>query len=180
MKFIETAIAGAWIVEIDPHQDERGFFARTWCADDFAQVGLATELAQCSISFNPLLGTLRGLHDQGEPHAESKLIRCTRGAIFDVGVDLRPDSSTYLRHVAVELDWRSRNGLFLPAGIAHGFLTLRSDTEVFYQISTRYVPEAQRGFRWNDPAFSIPWPATPILMSERDRSLPDYRPGPLG
>jgi dTDP-4-dehydrorhamnose 3,5-epimerase len=161
------------VVEPERHTDERGFFARTWCADEFAAAGLPDWFVQTSVSWNEHRHTLRGMHWQAEPHGEGKLVRCTRGAILDVGVDMRSDSPTYLRHVAVRLDEENRRALFLAPGLAHGFLTLEADTEVLYQMDTPYVPEAARGARWDDPAFAIAWPAAPEVISERDRTYPD-------
>src|SRR5207249_4030180 len=140
--------------------------ARTWCADEFAGAGLPEQFVQSSVSWNEHRHTLRGMHWQAEPHAEGKLVRCTRGAVLDVTVDLRPDSPTYLRHVAVRLDEDNRRSLFLAPGLAHGFLTLEPRTEVLYQMDIRYVPEAARGARWDDPAFAIEWPALPEVISE--------------
>jgi dTDP-4-dehydrorhamnose 3,5-epimerase len=167
------ALAGAVLVELERHVDERGFFARTWCADEFAAAGLPEQFVQSSISWNEHRHTLRGMHWQSDPHGEGKLVRCTRGAILDVAVDLRPDSPTYLQHVAVHLDDDNRSALFLPPGLAHGFLTLVPATEVLYQMDYGYVPEAACGARWDDPAFAISWPARPEIISERDRSYPD-------
>lgn len=175
MKFVPTSIEGAYLVRVTPQGDERGLFARTWCAEEFAQAGINPTLTQCSTSFNRIRGTLRGLHWQVAPHQEDKLVRCTRGAIFDVGVDLRPESPSYLAHVVAHLDADNRAALFLPKGCAHGFLTLAVDTEVFYQMSASYAAHAQRGARWDDPAFRIPWPEQPVLISDRDRSYPDYQ-----
>jgi dTDP-4-dehydrorhamnose 3,5-epimerase len=174
--FEPTAIEGAILVELDRHVDERGFFARSWCAQEFAAAGLSNGLVQCSVSWNERRRTLRGMHWQAVPHGEAKLVRCTRGAIVDVVVDLRPGSGTYLDHVAVELDQENRRAFFIPAGLAHGFLTLVDGTEVFYQMDAVQVPDAARGARWDDPAFAISWPATPAVISERDRSYPDFVP----
>jgi dTDP-4-dehydrorhamnose 3,5-epimerase len=172
--FRPTAIAGAWIVEPERHLDARGFFARTWSAEEFRVHGLNAELAQTSISHNRRRGTLRGLHYQAAPHEEAKLVRCTRGAIFDVMLDLRPTSSTFMRHLAVRLDAENRLALYVPEGCAHGFQTLADDTEVFYQMSAPHVPEAARGVRWNDPAFDIRWPPAERVMTDRDRAYPDF------
>jgi dTDP-4-dehydrorhamnose 3,5-epimerase len=174
--FAPTAIGGAVLVDLARHVDERGFFARSWCADEFAAAGLADRLVQCSVSWNEHRHTLRGMHWQAEPHGEGKLVRCTRGAILDVIVDVRPASPTYLQHVAVDLDEENRRALFIPPGVAHGFLTLVDETEVFYQMDTAYVADAARGARWDDPAFAISWPAAPAVISERDRSYPDFLP----
>jgi len=178
MIFTATALEGAWLVDVERREDERGFFARTWDRREFEARGLNPALAQCSLSFNPLEGTLRGMHFQIEPHEEAKLVRCARGSIFDVIVDLRPASPTFKKHLGVELTADNRRMLYVPEGFAHGFLTLEDETEVFYQISEFYAPECQRGLRWNDPALEIVWPAAPRLVSERDRSYPDFDPGP--
>jgi dTDP-4-dehydrorhamnose 3,5-epimerase len=170
-----TAIPGAVIVDLERHADERGFFARSWCAREFEAAGLPAGLVQCNVSWNARRHTLRGMHWQAAPHEEAKLVRCTRGAILDVVVDLRPGSPSYLRHEAVQLDEENRRALLIPPGAAHGFLTLADATEVFYQMSAFYTPGAARGARWDDPAFGIRWPAPPAIISERDRSYPDFR-----
>jgi dTDP-4-dehydrorhamnose 3,5-epimerase len=172
--FTETALAGAWIVEAERLEDERGFFARSWCRREFEVRGLRPDVAQCNVSFNKRRGTLRGMHYQGIPFQEAKLIRCTRGAIHDVIIDLRRDSPSFKRHVAVVLDAESRRALYVPEGFAHGFQTLEDDTEVFYQMSEFYSPEHARGVRWNDPAFGISWPDDDRTISTRDRSYPDF------
>jgi dTDP-4-dehydrorhamnose 3,5-epimerase len=172
--FTETALPGAWIVDVERLEDSRGFFARTWCEREFAERGLNPRLAQCNVSFNKRRGTLRGLHYQAAPHREAKLIRCTRGAIHDVILDLRPDSPTFKRHVAVVLDAESRRMLYVPEGLAHGFQTLEDDTEVFYQMSAFYAPDHARGVRWNDPAFGIQWPEAERTISERDQRYSDF------
>ena len=174
MIFTETALPGAWIVDAERLEDSRGFFARTWCEREFAERGLNPRLAQCNVSFNKRRGTLRGLHYQAAPHREAKLIRCTRGAIHDVILDLRPDSPTFRRHVAVVLDAESRRMLYVPEGLAHGFQTLEDDTEVFYQMSAFYAPDHARGVRWNDPAFGIQWPEAERTISERDQHYSDF------
>jgi dTDP-4-dehydrorhamnose 3,5-epimerase len=176
MKFVATGIPGAVVVEPECLADERGFFARTWCAREFADQGLKDVLVQCSISFNRGKGTVRGLHYQMAPREEAKLIRCAAGAIYDVVVDLRPDSPTYLKHFAVELTQDNRKMLYLPEGCAHGFQTLTDDTEVVYQMSEFYSPECSAGYRWNDPAFGIEWPLDVSVISERDASYPDFSP----
>ena len=173
MKFHDTELPGAYIVEVERLQDDRGFFARTWCATEFQEHGLDVALSQCSISFNKNRGTLRGLHWQKAPHEEAKLVRCTQGAIFDVAVDLRSDSPTYKRWVGVELSAENRKALFIPTGMAHGFQTLVDNTEVLYQISVPYVPGMAAGVRWNDPALAIRWPIRDnIVISPRDAELP--------
>jgi dTDP-4-dehydrorhamnose 3,5-epimerase len=176
MRFTETKVAGAFLVEPEPVADERGFFARTWCREEFADHGLNPELAQANISFSHRRGTLRGLHLQAPPHAEAKLVRCTRGAIFDVAVDLRPGSPTYLAWSGAELTDANRAMLYVPEGCAHGFLTLTDASEVAYQMSAPYAPAAARGVRWNDPAFGIEWPGEVLVINERDRSYPDLDP----
>lgn len=177
MIFVPTPLAGAWVVEPERVGDERGFFARTWCAETFAAQGLNPALAQCSVSFNERRGTLRGMHYQAAPHAEAKLVRCTRGALWDVVVDLRPDSPTFRQWFGAELTADNRRMLYVPEGFAHGFQTLEDETEVFYQISVPYVPGAGRGVRWDDPAFGIQWPhADERVMSDRDRGYPDFDP----
>jgi dTDP-4-dehydrorhamnose 3,5-epimerase len=170
--FTATPLPGAFILELERHADERGFFARTWCREEFAARGLETALVQCSISWNAKRGTLRGLHYQAAPHEEVKLVRCTSGSIYDVILDLRPGSPTWRRWVAVELTADNRRQLYVPRGFGHGFQTLADDTEVFYQISTSYHPESQRGARWDDPAFGIRWPVPEPILSDRDRNFP--------
>jgi dTDP-4-dehydrorhamnose 3,5-epimerase len=175
MDFECTQLNGVFIVEPQRREDERGFLARTWCVREFAERGLNPRLVQCSISYNRKAGTLRGLHFQVAPHAEAKLVRCTQGSLFDVVVDLRPDSPTFRRWLAVELTGRDRRMLYIPEGLAHGFQTLADDTEVFYQMSDFYCADCARGVRWNDPAFGIDWPpATERIISDKDRSYPDF------
>ena len=176
MIFAETKLKGAFVIEPERRADERGFFARTWCRDEFAAHGLNPALVQCNISFNKKKGTLRGMHYQIAPHEEAKLVRCTAGAVYDVAVDLRPDSPTHRRWVGVELTSENRRAVFLPRGVAHGFQTLVDRAELLYMIDTAYVPEAAHGVRWDDPAFAIEWPepAAGRTMSERDRTFPDY------
>jgi dTDP-4-dehydrorhamnose 3,5-epimerase len=176
MKITHLPLSGAHLVELEPVADERGFFARAWCAEEFRTYGLNSSLAQCSISFNKRRGTLRGLHYQAEPYAETKLIRCTAGAIYDVVLDMRPASDSYGKWFAVELTAANRKMLYVPEGLAHGFQTLSDDTEVFYQISVNYHPESGRGVRWNDPLFGIEWPIHDPTISRRDQSFPDYKP----
>lgn len=174
MIFQALALAGAFVVEIDPRRDERGFFARTFCRDEFRAHGLCDDFPQCSVSFNQKRATLRGMHYQEPPHAEVKLVRCTQGAIHDVIVDLRPGSPTLRKWVAVELSAANRRALYIPEGLAHGFLTLEDETEVYYQISRPHHPEAARGVRYDDPAFGIRWPVPPAVIALRDRSYPDH------
>jgi dTDP-4-dehydrorhamnose 3,5-epimerase len=172
MRFIETAIFGAYLVEMERSEDERGFFARIWCAEEFAARGLTARLTQCSVSYNTKRGTLRGMHYQRPPHAEAKLVRCTVGAVYDVIVDARADSPTLGAHVGVQLAQGAELMLYVPEGVAHGFLTLTDDAELVYLISVAYEPRAQRGFRWDDPALGIKWPLQPSRISQRDASLP--------
>jgi dTDP-4-dehydrorhamnose 3,5-epimerase len=174
VRFTELALPDACLVELDRHEDERGFFARAFCEREFAQHGLPTRFPQCNLSRNLRRGTLRGMHHQAAPHQEAKLVRCVAGAIHDMIVDLRPSSPTCLRWVGVDLTARAGAALYVPPGFAHGFLTLEDATDVFYQMGEFHVPEAARGFRWNDPALSITWPFEPVLMSERDRGYPDF------
>jgi dTDP-4-dehydrorhamnose 3,5-epimerase len=171
MIFSESPLAGAYVVEMELLADERGFFARSYCAEEFAAHGLP-ELRQCSVSYNVRAGTLRGMHYQAAPREEHKLVRCTAGAVFDVIVDVRPASPTYRRWFAVELSAANRRSLFVPPGFAHGFMSLSEDTEVYYMISVAHAPELSRGFRWNDPAFAIEWPMPPTVISARDASYP--------
>jgi dTDP-4-dehydrorhamnose 3,5-epimerase len=172
MIFRETPLAGAWVLEPERIPDERGFFARTYCRRDFEERGLDSTVAQCSVSFNHRRGTLRGLHFQAAPHEEVKLVRVTRGAVWDVIVDLRPESPTFRSHFSVVLSAEDRNELYIPKGMAHGFQTLADGSEVFYQISEFYAPESARGYRWDDPAFAIPWPEPVTVISDKDRNLP--------
>jgi dTDP-4-dehydrorhamnose 3,5-epimerase len=174
MNFRDTAIPGACIVEPERHEDARGFFARTWDSDEFAGQGLADRVVQTSISYNRLKGTLRGMHFQAAPYEETKLVRCTAGAIYDVVVDLRPDSPAFKRWAGVELSAENRLALYVPEGCAHGFLTLADDSEVAYQMSSPHVPEAARGVRYDDPAFEIAWPDEIVVVNERDASYPDF------
>jgi dTDP-4-dehydrorhamnose 3,5-epimerase len=174
MTFEETRIGGVWIVRPDRLEDDRGFFARTWDDNEFAARGLSANVVQCSISFNRSRGTLRGLHYQAAPHEESKLVRCTMGAIFDVAVDLRPGSPTFTDWVGVDLSADNRLALYVPEGCAHGFLTLTDDAEIYYQMNVAYVPDAGRGVRWDDPAFGIAWPGEVSVITERDRTYPDF------
>lgn len=175
MKFVETALPGAFVIELEPIRDERGFFARSFCRDAFMQRGLNPDCVQCNISFNRLRGSVRGMHYQAAPHAEAKLVRCTAGRIHDVIIDLRPESSSYLRHLSVELDAETRRMLYVPEGFAHGFQTLTNNAEVFYQMAAAYVPEAARGVRFDDPAIGIEWPLPVAAISPKDAAYPDYR-----
>ncbi|HKN19684.1 MAG TPA: dTDP-4-dehydrorhamnose 3,5-epimerase [Dissulfurispiraceae bacterium] len=175
MIFTETKLNGALIVDIEPIEDQRGFFARSFCRKEFGALGLKTEVAQCNISFNKTKGTLRGMHFQVKPKAEAKLVRCTRGKIYDVIIDLRVDSSTYCQWLAIELSPANSRAVFVPEGFAHGFQSMEDDSEVFYQMFEFYAPEYARGVRWDDPAFGIRWPLPDPVISERDRSYPPYR-----
>ncbi len=176
MIFTETKLSGATIVDLAPHYDERGFFSRSWCQREFVAHGLNPKLVQCNVSYNQKRGTLRGMHLQDAPFAEAKLVRCTRGGIYDVVIDLRAESDTYLQWLGVELTAENHRALFVPEGFAHGFITLEDDTEVFYQMSEFFAPECARGYRWNDPAFGIVWPVAVEVISEKDAALPDFRP----
>lgn len=172
MRFIETTIPGAWLIEIDRIEDGRGFLARAWCRREFAEHGLQADFVQCNISFNRLRGTLRGLHYQAPPHEETKLVRCTRGALFDVLVDWRPGSFAYRRWEGFELTADNHRMLYVPEGIAHGFQTLEDDTEVFYQMGEFHHPESAHGLRWDDPALGIRWPLGKPIVSDRDSAYP--------
>jgi dTDP-4-dehydrorhamnose 3,5-epimerase len=177
VKFEKTPLPGAFLITPERLHDERGWFARTWCRRDFEEQGLNPAVAQCNISYSGRRGTLRGMHYQKPPFAEAKLIRCTAGAIYDVIIDLRPDSSAFRRHFGVRLDPSEDRMLYVPEGFAHGFLTLEEETSVFYQMSQFYEPRAAAGVRWNDPAFGIAWPFEPTVLAERDRTYPDFDPG---
>lgn len=175
MIFTELALKGAFLIEPERLEDERGFFARTFCVAEFAAHGLIPTVAQCNVSYNRRRGTLRGLHYQAPPHAEAKLVRCTAGAAFDVIVDLRAGSPTRGRWLGVELSAQNRRMLYIPEGFAHGFQTVADDTELFYQISKAHVPQGERGIRWDDPGLAIEWPApADRIISHRDLSLPTY------
>jgi dTDP-4-dehydrorhamnose 3,5-epimerase len=176
MIFQETTIPGTWLIEPERLEDERGFFARSWCADEFQRRGLNARLVQCNISYNRLRGTWRGLHFQIAPHQEEKLVRCTQGAIYDVLVDLRPASPMYLRSASFELTAANRRELYVPAGVAHGFLTLADDTELLYQMSQYHEPTAARGIRWDDAAIGLKLPGPVKVISLRDRNYPDFEP----
>jgi dTDP-4-dehydrorhamnose 3,5-epimerase len=174
--FNPTPIDGAYVIELEPFADDRGFFARSFCAREFAEHGLEPAVAQCNVSFNHRAGTLRGLHYQLPPAAETKLVRCTGGAIHDVIVDLRPESKSYLQHYGVELSASNRRSLYVPGRVAHGYQTLVDATEVSYQVGEFYTPGAERGLRYDDPAFAIGWPLAVTLMSEKDRAWPRFDP----
>jgi dTDP-4-dehydrorhamnose 3,5-epimerase len=172
--FSETKLRGAYIVDPEKMEDERGFFARTFCQKEFNAHGLNPRLVQCGISFNKKKGTLRGMHFQAPPLQEAKLVRCTRGAIYDVIIDLRSDSLTFKHWVAVELSAENHRMLYIPEGFAHGFQTLEDNTEVAYQMSEFYHPESARGVRWDDPAFGFRWPLRPVAISDKDRKYTDF------
>ena len=172
MKFIETRLKGAFIIEPERLEDERGFFARTFCQKEFEAHGLNRKVAQCNISYNKHKGTLRGMHYQAAPMAEAKLVRCTRGAIYDVIIDMRHESPTYCKWLAEELNAENSKMIYIPEGFAHGFQTLEDDTEVFYQMSEFYSPEHARGVRWDDPIFGIEWHLNTKIISENDQNYP--------
>jgi dTDP-4-dehydrorhamnose 3,5-epimerase len=173
--FQETELQGAFEIQIEPKTDDRGFFARSWCQKEFESRNLNSRLVQCNISFNLRKGTLRGMHYQASPYAEAKVVRCTRGAIYDVLLDLRPESPTFKEWVAIVLSAEQRNMTYVPEGLAHGFLTLEDNTEVFYQMSEFHNADSARGVRWDDPAFGITWPEKVEVISERDRTYPKFQ-----
>jgi dTDP-4-dehydrorhamnose 3,5-epimerase len=172
--FRRIQLAGAYVIEQERHEDFRGHFARIFCEREFAEHGLETRVAQCSVSFNRRKGTLRGMHYQTSPFEEAKLLRCNRGAIYDVIVDLRRGSPTFKKYFAIELDEQHGSMLYIPTGFAHGFQTLADDTEIFYQMSQFYSPDHARGVRWDDPAFDIPWPSHERFILDRDQNYPDF------
>lgn len=174
MTFEPLTLSGAWVIKPDRIEDHRGFFARTWCEREFAERGMSTDLAQCNVSFNKAVGTLRGLHWQAEPHGETKMVRCTSGAIFDVVVDIRPESSTFGSWLGLTLTAENHWALYIPTGFAHGFVTLTRDAEVFYQMSDFFYPNLARGIRWSDETLNIKWPIQIDVVSERDDSLPSF------
>ncbi len=176
MIFTACKVKDAYLIDPDRKVDDRGFFARSYCRNEFAAPGLYPDFVQCNLSFNTRRGTLRGMHYQARPHEEIKLIRCLSGAIYDVIVDLRPASPTYRQWIGVELDADNRRMLYSPAGFAHGYLTLTDNTEVLYQVSAFYSPESERALRWNDPTFNIEWPMQPEVISSKDREHPDFIP----
>ena len=175
MKFVETKLQGAFIIDPEKLEDDRGFFARSWCQREAGVYGLHPDWVQCNISFNRQKATLRGMHYQCTPSEEAKLVRCTMGRIYDVIIDLRSGSSTYKQWLAVELAAENRRMLYIPEGFAHGFLTLDDNSEIFYQMSEFYAPACARGVRWNDPAFGIEWPMEASVISNQDRNYPDFR-----
>jgi len=174
MLFNELPIQGAYRIGLQPHRDERGWFARAWCEKEFAERGITESFVQANQAYTAAAGTLRGLHYQTAPHEEAKFIRCLRGAVYDVIVDLRPDSASYLEWHAVTLTAEQRDALYVPAGCAHGYQTLMDDTEVFYQVTTAYTPGVEKGVRYDDPAFGIEWPRAVKALSDKDQSLPDF------
>ncbi len=174
MKFSATPIAGAFVVDIERMDDERGFFARTFCRDEFAARGLRSSFVQCNLSSNPRKGTLRGMHFQAKPREEAKLVCCTRGAAYDVIVDLRRESSSFRQWAAFELSAQNRRMLYIPEGLAHGFQALEDHTDLFYLMSESYQEDLARGVRWNDPAFAIRWPLGAPILSPRDAAYPDF------
>jgi dTDP-4-dehydrorhamnose 3,5-epimerase len=176
MTFQETKLSGVFEINLEPAHDSRGFFARSWCQQEFENRGLDPKVVQCNVSFNARKGTLRGMHYQASPNAEAKLVRCTSGSIYDVVIDLRPTSPTFKKWIAAVLTAEQHNMIYVPEGCAHGFLTLEDKTEVFYQMSEFYSPESARGIRWDDPAFQIVWPAKVDVISGRDRTYADFEP----
>ena len=174
MKLVETAVAGSYVIEIDRREDPRGFFARTWCRREFEELGLDPALVQINVGFNLRAGTLRGMHFQRAPFEETKVVRCTRGAVVDVAIDLRPDSPTYRRWAAVELTADNHRMLYVPRGCAHGYQTLVDDTELCYQTSQVYAPEHATGVRYDDPAFAVRWPLAVTVLSDADSRWPDF------
>lgn len=172
MKFIPTGLEGAWVIDIEPRGDERGFFARTWCDKEAAEVGLNPRWVQANTSYSKDVGTLRGMHYQAAPWQEVKLIRCTRGTIFDAIIDIRPASPTYLKWFGVELSAENHRAIYVPEDFAHGFITLTGDVEIQYMVSQFYAPESERGMRWNDPAVGIEWPRGVEVISEKDSRWP--------
>lgn len=176
MIFTETTLQGAYVIALEEFRDDRGFFARAWCQNEFKQHGLDLQIVQANLSYNKRKGTLRGMHYQVPPHEEAKLVRCIRGAIYDVIIDLRPESSTYKHWTSIELTADNRHILYVPEGFAHGFQTLADQTEVFYQVSQFYTPGAEKGARYNDPVFGISWPLKVSVISEKDVGWQDYIP----
>lgn len=175
MKFQETKLAGAYLIDLNLLQDDRGFFARMFCREEFDKHGLIPDVVQGNMSWNKTRGTLRGMHYQYHPYQETKFVRCTRGAIYDVIIDLRKDSPTYKQWLGVELNADNRTALFVPKDFAHGFITLQDETDVFYLVSQSYQPGSEGGIRWNDPQFSIQWPLQPTCLSAKDADWPDYK-----
>jgi len=177
MKFTELDIAGAFVIEIEPHIDERGFFARTWCSDEFKKHGLNPSIQQCNISYSEQKNTLRGMHYQSPPHSETKVVSCTQGRVYDVILDIRENSPTYGQWSSIVLDANEHKSIYIPGGLAHGFQTLENKCEMRYQMSTEYQANFSKGIRWNDPFFSIQWPkADTRIISSRDTAYPDFKP----
>lgn len=184
MKFTETELPGAYVIDLEKRGDSRGFFARAFCVREFTEHGLLSSIVNINNSLSATKGTLRGMHYQLAPKAETKIVRCIRGSLCDIILDLRPTSPTFGRHTKVELTAENRRMLYVPKGFAHGFITLEDDTEVMYLVDEYYAPEQERGVRWNDPHFGLEWPAQPTILSDKDRAYPDYAPawhlGPTG
>jgi dTDP-4-dehydrorhamnose 3,5-epimerase len=176
VKFTETSLSGAYLIELEKKEDDRGFFARFFCKEEFAALGLTNDILQINNSLSRIEGTLRGMHYQNFPKAEDKIVRCIRGSLLDVIIDLRPESPSFMRHYSVELSADNRKTLYVPKGFAHGFMTLEPDTEAFYLVTEKYSPEHERGVRYDDPAFGISWPMVPREISEKDKSHPDFNP----
>ena len=174
MIFTETPLKGAYIIELERIEDERGFFARSWCAREFAEHGLNPNLVQCNVSFNKKKGTLRGMHYQAAPHEEAKMLRCTKGSLYDVIVDLRKDSPTFKQWFSVDLTAENSKQLYIPEGFAHGFQTLEDGTEIFYHMSELYYPQSALGMRYDDPVFGIEWPLTHPILSSKDAVYEDF------
>ncbi len=176
MKFTETPLKGAFVMDLEKRGDDRGFFARFFCEREYQQHGLDHKIVKANTSFSKYRGTLRGMHYQLAPKGEDKIVRCLRGALLDVIIDLRPDSPTFKKHFKIELTAENRSMLYVPKGFAHGFITLTEDTEAFYLVTEFYAPECERGVRWNDPQFGISWPMEPVVISDKDRAHPDFKP----
>lgn len=176
MIFTETELAGAYIIELEKRGDERGFFARFFCENEFGAKGLATKFVQVNDSLSVTKGTLRGMHYQAAPHQETKVLRCIKGALYDVIIDMRPDSKTFTKWIGVELTAENRKMIYVPKGFAHGFMTLEDNTEALYLVDQGYAPGAERGVRWNDPKFGIKWPAEPTVLSDKDKVIRDFDP----
>lgn len=176
MRFTELSLQGVYLVQIEPRVDERGFFARTFCEDEFAAAGLIARFPQSSVSYNARRGTVRGMHFQASPYEETKLVRCLAGAVYDVVVDLRPNSMTYCRWLSIELSAQNRAALYIPNGFAHGFQSLRDDSELLYMIDVGYVANAARGLRWNDPSIAVQWPHPIEVIADKDNEFPDWQP----
>ncbi len=174
MKFVETPLAGAYVVEVERRGDDRGYFARAWCENEFAELGLANRFVQVNMSGSVEAGTLRGFHYQVAPHSEDKFVRCFAGSVFDVAIDMRPESDTYKQWFGVELTANNKKAFFVPAGFAHGYQTLEPDTELMYQVSAFYAPDAERGLRWDDPTFGVEWPIDEPILSDKDKVWPDF------